>query len=101
MRDDPEARLLLGRFGNVEVGYIAPTMLTGDKEDRLILLSGKSWRITVVDWKKRVVWLAPVKEGGKARWTGSGRTLSREIAPLRSRFNRWWKCGASMPLVLT
>lgn len=74
------AHLLLGRFGNVEVGYIDPTMLTGDKEGRLILLSGKSWRITDVDWKKRVVWLEPVKEGGKARWTGIGRTLSREIA---------------------
>ena len=74
------AQLLLGRFGNVEVGYIDPTMLTGDKQDRLILLSGKSWRITDVDWKKRVVWLEPAKEGGQVRWTGSGRTLSREIA---------------------
>lgn len=73
-------QLLLGRCGNVEVGYIDPTMLTGEKLGRLILLSGKSWRITDVDWKKRVVWLEPVKEGGKARWTGSGRTLSREIA---------------------
>jgi len=74
------AELLLGRFGSAEVGYIDPTMLTGDKEGRLILLSGKSWRITDVDWNKRLVWLEPVKEGGKARWTGSGRTLSREIA---------------------
>lgn len=79
------AQLLLGRFGNVDVGYIDPTMLTGNKEGRLILLSGKSWRITDVDWKKLVVWLEPVKEGGKARWTGSGRTLSREIAQGISR----------------
>ena len=74
------AQLLLGRFGNVEVGYIDPTMLTSEKQDRLILLAGKSWRITDVDWKRKTVWLEPVKEGGKARWTGSGRTLSREIA---------------------
>jgi ATP-dependent helicase Lhr and Lhr-like helicase len=74
------AQLLLGRYGNVEVGYIDPTMLTGDKEGRLILLSGRSWSIGDVDWKKRLVWLEPAKEGGKARWTGSGRTLSREIA---------------------
>jgi len=74
------AELLLGRFGSAEVGYIDPTMLTGDKEGRLILLSGKSWRITDVDWNKRLVWLEPAREGGKARWTGSGRTLSREIA---------------------
>lgn len=26
------------------------------------------------------MWLEPAKEGGTARWTGSGRTLSREIA---------------------
>ena len=74
------AQLLLCRFGSVEVGYIDPTVLTGDKQDRLILLAGKSWRITDVDWRKRLVWLEPAKEGGKARWTGSGRTLSREIA---------------------
>ena len=74
------AQLLLGRFGNMEVGYIDPTMLTGEKQDRLILLAGKSWRITEVDWKRRTVWLKPAKEGGKARWKGTGRTLSREIA---------------------
>ncbi len=74
------AQLLLGRFGSVEVGFIDPTMLAGDKENRLLLLAGKSWRITDVDWRRRTVWLEPAKEGGKARWTGSGRTLSREIA---------------------
>ena len=44
------------------------------------MLAGKSWRITDVDWKRKTVWLEPAKEGGKARWTGSGRTLSRDIA---------------------
>lgn len=74
------AQLLLGRFGNVEVGFIDPTMLAGDKEIRLILLAGKSWLITEVDWKRQTVWLEPAKEGGTARWMGSGRTLSRDIA---------------------
>lgn len=74
------SQLLLGRFGNTEVGFIDPTMLTGEKEGRVILLSGRSWSITDVDWKRRTVWLEPAKEGGKARWTGSGRNVSREIA---------------------
>ena len=74
------AQLLLGRYGKVEVGFIDPMMLTGDKENRLILLAGKSWHIVDVDWKRQTVWLEPAKEGGKARWTGSGRTLSRAIA---------------------
>lgn len=74
------AQLLLGRFGSVEVGLIDPMMLANDKEARLILLAGKSWRIMDVDWKRQTVWLEPAKEGGKARWAGSGRTLSRDIA---------------------
>jgi len=74
------SQLLLGRFGNSEVGYLDPMMLTGEKEGRVILLSGKSWHIVDVDWKRQTVWLEPAKEGGKARWTGSGRNLSREIA---------------------
>lgn len=74
------AQLLLGRFGKVEVGFIDPMMLTGDKENRLILLAGKSWLIIDVDWKRQTVWLEPAKEGGKARWTGSGRNLSRTMA---------------------
>lgn len=73
-------QLLLGRCGGAEVGYIDPTMLAGDKPPRLLLLAGKSWRITDIDWKRQTVWLEPAKEGGTARWTGSGRTLSREIA---------------------
>ncbi|ABM39559.1 DEAD/DEAH box helicase [Polaromonas naphthalenivorans] len=73
-------QLLLGRCGSAEVGYIDPTMLAGDKPVRLILLAGKSWRITEIDWKRQTVWLEPAKEGGTARWNGSGRTLSREIA---------------------
>lgn len=74
------AQLLLGRYGKVEVGFIDPMMLTGDKENRLILLAGKSWLIVDVDWKRQTVWLEPAKEGGKARWTGSGRNLSRAMA---------------------
>lgn len=71
--------LLTGKHGNAEVGYIDPTVLTGEQENRLILLAGRSWRVTVIEWSKKTVWLEPVKEGGKARWMGGARSLSREI----------------------
>ena len=72
-------QLLTGRFGSAEVGYIDPTVLTGDEPRRLILLAGRSWLVREIEWKKKIVWLEPAKEGGKARWTGGARSLSREV----------------------
>ena len=71
--------LLTGRHGSSEVGYIDPTVLTGEQEDRLILLAGRSWRVTEVEWSRRIVWLEPAREGGKARWMGGARSLSRDV----------------------
>ena len=71
--------LLTGKHGNAEVGYIDPTVLTGEQESRLILLGGRSWRVTGIEWAKKTVWLEPAKEGGKARWLGGARSLSREV----------------------
>lgn len=71
--------LLTGRHGSSEVGYIDPTALTGEKDNRLLLLAGRSWRVTEIDWNKRVVWLEPAQEGGKARWMGGARSLSRDV----------------------
>lgn len=71
--------LLTGKHGSTEVGYIDPTVLTGEQDDRLILLAGRSWRVTGVEWSKRTAWLEPANEGGKARWMGSARSLSEEV----------------------
>ena len=71
--------LLTGRHGSSEVGYVDPTVLTGQQDDRLVLLAGRSWRITEIEWSRRVVWLEPAREGGKARWMGSPRSLGRDV----------------------
>jgi ATP-dependent Lhr-like helicase len=71
--------LLTGRHGSSEVGYIDPTVLTGDQDNRLLLLAGRSWRVTEVEWSKRIVWLEPAREGGKARWMGGARSLGRDV----------------------
>jgi len=73
------AQLLTGRHGSAEVGYIDPTVLTGDEPQRLLLLAGRSWRVKEIEWSKKIVWLEPAKEGGKARWMGGARSLSREV----------------------
>lgn len=71
--------LLTGRHGAAEVGYIDPTVLTGEQPERLLLLAGRSWRVTAVEWSKRTVWLEPAAEGGKARWMGGARSLGSEV----------------------
>jgi ATP-dependent Lhr-like helicase len=73
------SQLLTGRHGAAEVGYIDPTVLNGQREERLLLLAGRSWRVTDVNWSKRIVWLEPVPGGGKARWMGSARSLGRDV----------------------
>ncbi len=73
------AQLLTGRHGAAEVGYIDPTVLAGERDERLLLLAGRSWRVTDVDWSKRIVWLEPAAGGGKARWMGGARSLGREV----------------------
>jgi len=73
------AQLLTARFGSAEIGYIDPTALTGEDPQRHILLAGRSWLVKEIEWSKRVVWLEPAKEGGKARWMGGARSLSREV----------------------
>ena len=73
------SQLLTGRHGAAEVGYIDPTALSGERDERLILLAGRSWRVTDIDWSKRTVWLEPAAGGGKARWMGGARSLSRDV----------------------
>jgi ATP-dependent helicase Lhr and Lhr-like helicase len=71
--------LLTGRHGSSEVGYIDPTALTGQQDDRLLLLAGRSWRVTGIEWTKRIVWLEPAPGGGKARWMGGARSLGGDV----------------------
>jgi ATP-dependent helicase Lhr and Lhr-like helicase len=58
-----------------EIGRTEPALLT-EKVDgpRLLLLAGRTWRVTWTDWKRRRCFVEPA-EGviGKARWlTGVG-----------------------------
>ncbi len=71
--------LLTGRHGSSEVGYIDPTVLAGEQDNLLLLLAGRSWRVTEVEWSKRIVWLEPAREGGKARWMGGARSLGPDV----------------------
>lgn len=73
----PEFLVLAGR---VEVGTIGTNLLTEEVEGpRVLLLGGRSWKVTDVDWDRRRCFVEVVDGGGRAKWSGSGRGLSFEI----------------------
>ena len=67
----PEFTVLTGR---TELGRIDPSLLTEEvKGDRRLLLGGRTWRVTYVDWRRRRCFVEPVDGGGgRARWTALG-----------------------------
>lgn len=74
----PEFMVLAGR---VEVGTIGTDLLTDKVEGpRVLLLGGRSWKVTHVDWERRRCFVDPVDGGGRAKWSGSSGSLSYEIA---------------------
>ncbi|MFJ8832724.1 DEAD/DEAH box helicase [Micromonospora aurantiaca] len=66
----PEFTVLHGRQ---EIGRIDPSLLTEEvRGDRRLLLGGRSWRVTYVDWRRRRCFVEPADGGGRARWTSQG-----------------------------
>jgi ATP-dependent Lhr-like helicase len=66
----PQFTVLSGRQ---EIGRTDPMLLT-EKIDgpRRILLGGRSWKVTWIDWKRRRCFVEPAEGGGKARWVNPG-----------------------------
>ncbi|MBX7265847.1 DEAD/DEAH box helicase [Micromonospora sp. Llam7] len=66
----PEFTVLLGR---TELGRIDPSLLTEEvRGERRLLLTGRSWRVTYIDWRRRRCFVEPADGGGRARWSGTG-----------------------------
>lgn len=92
----PEFTVLHGRD---EIGRVDPVLLA-DRVDgpRLLLLGGRSWRVTWTDWKRRRSFVEPAEAGGRARWLSEGvGGLSFEI----TRSMRDVLLGAEAPVTLT
>jgi ATP-dependent helicase Lhr and Lhr-like helicase len=66
----PEFTVLTGR---TELGRIDPSLLTEEVHgDRRLLLAGRSWRVTYIDWRRRRCFVEPADGGGRARWLSLG-----------------------------
>jgi ATP-dependent helicase Lhr and Lhr-like helicase len=92
----PEFTVLHGRD---EIGRTDPLLLADRVEGpRLLLLGGRSWRVTWTDWKRRRCFVEPADAGGRARWLSDGvGGLSYTVA----RSMRDVLLGADVPVPLT
>ncbi len=64
----PEFTVLAGR---TEIGTTDPTVLTEERQGpRRLLLAGRSWQVTFIDWARRRAFVEPVENGGIAKWQG-------------------------------
>lgn len=93
----PEFTVLAGR---TEIGTTDPALLTEEVAGpRRLLLAGRSWEVTYIDWARRRCFVEPVEGGGRARWggVGGGRVTSYEL----TRAAREVLLGATPPVTLT
>lgn len=67
----PQFTVLSGR---TEIGQIDPSVLTEERPGpRRLLLAGRTWEVTYIDWKRRRAFVEPADgAGGVAKWTSSG-----------------------------
>ncbi|MBF6471622.1 MULTISPECIES: DEAD/DEAH box helicase [Nocardia] len=92
----PQFTVLAGRQ---EIGHADTSVLTDDRPGpRLLLLAGRSWRVTYIDWSHKRVFVEPADSGGVAKWSGTGlRGLSFEL----TRAIRAVLLGTDPPVSLT
>jgi len=76
----PQFTVLAGRR---EIGRTDPALLTARVDGpRLLLLAGRSWRVTWIDWTRQRCFVEEAEHGGRARWhtpgvRGAGFALTR------------------------
>ncbi|WP_327408771.1 DEAD/DEAH box helicase [Streptomyces sp. NBC_01281] len=64
----PQFTVLSGR---TEIGQMDPSVLTEERPGpRRLLLAGRSWQVTFIDWGRKRVFVEPVDSGGVAKWSG-------------------------------
>ncbi|TQJ87741.1 DEAD/DEAH box helicase [Streptomyces sp. SLBN-31] len=66
----PQFTVLSGR---TEIGRTDPSVLTGERPGpRRLLLGGRSWQVTYIDWLRKRVFVEPADGGGIAKWMNGG-----------------------------
>lgn len=87
--------------GRQEIGFVDELTFLGKKEGpRVLLLGGRSWHVTHIDWSRKAAFVETTEDRGRSRWKGEGRGLSfRLCQAIKSvvtsdDFRPWWSTRA-------
>ncbi len=70
-------------WGRKELGYVhESTFFNRDGGPTVLLLAGRCWRTTHLDWRRRVAHVEPTEQAGKTRWLGEGRFLGYQVCQM-------------------
>lgn len=65
--------------GRTEIGKVHPlSFVSPEGQTPILLLAGRSWRVTNIDWRHQEAFAEPAKGEGLSRWLGPGRPDSFE-----------------------
>ncbi|MEW5995510.1 MAG: ATP-dependent helicase, partial [Candidatus Zixiibacteriota bacterium] len=66
--------------GRQELGQVDPVSLTARPDQpSVLLLAGRHWLVSSIDWRRRIAWAEPTAGAGKSRWLGSSRALHFDL----------------------
>ncbi|NLS95415.1 MAG: DEAD/DEAH box helicase [Planctomycetaceae bacterium] len=69
------------KHGRSDLGFVHQlSFATGQGGQTSLLLSGRSWRVTHLDWPRKVAYVEPSKDHGKSRWLGGGHSIAYEVS---------------------
>jgi ATP-dependent Lhr-like helicase len=64
------------RHGRQELGFVDQTTFLSRRDGpRVLLLGGRAWRVSHLDWGRRVAHVEATEDTGRSRWRGAGPTL--------------------------
>jgi ATP-dependent Lhr-like helicase len=59
------------------LGFVDELTFMGKQDgSRVLLLGGRAWRVTHIDWQRKVAHVEASEERGRTRWKGQGQGLS-------------------------
>ena len=75
------------RHGLTDLGAVHPASLVPRRaaDPAVLSLGGRSWKVTDIDWRRRMVSVVRSDRGGRSRWLGSSRAMSEAVCKMMER----------------